>query len=147
MPKVDERIQALEAKLKQLKVQQQRKEARARTVARWRTRHQELRHKILVGAVLLAKVEDGDYQGADSRVSRTASCVLYWAPSGATPMKSSARICSTMEVSPEATASAQSRSASAMSFAASGRFGAAAALVRVSTTIRGKIREMVWSCV
>jgi hypothetical protein len=30
MPKIDERIEALEAKLKQLKVQHQRKEARAR---------------------------------------------------------------------------------------------------------------------
>jgi hypothetical protein len=33
MPKIDDRIEALEAKLKQLKVQHQRKEARARTVA------------------------------------------------------------------------------------------------------------------
>jgi hypothetical protein len=33
MPKMDERIEALEAKLKQLKVQHQRKEARARSVA------------------------------------------------------------------------------------------------------------------
>ncbi len=57
MPKVDERIEALEAKLKQLKVQQQRKEARARTVATHRARHEELRRKILVGAVVLAKVE------------------------------------------------------------------------------------------
>jgi hypothetical protein len=50
MPKVSERerIAALEAKLKQLKVVQQRKEARARAV--------ESRRKILVGAVILAKV-------------------------------------------------------------------------------------------
>jgi hypothetical protein len=59
MPKIDERVQALEAKLKQLKALQQRKEARARTVENKRTRHQELRRKILVGAVVLAKVEDG----------------------------------------------------------------------------------------
>jgi hypothetical protein len=40
MPKVSERerIAALEAKLKQLKVQQQREEARARTVEARRTR-------------------------------------------------------------------------------------------------------------
>ena len=61
MPKMDERIQALEAKLKQLKVQHQRKEARARTITARRTRHQELRRKILAGAVLLAKVEDGSF--------------------------------------------------------------------------------------
>jgi hypothetical protein len=61
MPKVSEkeRIAALEARLKQLKVVQQRKEARARTVETRRTRREELRRKILVGAVVLAKVEDG----------------------------------------------------------------------------------------
>jgi hypothetical protein len=56
MSKVDSRIEALEAKLKQLKVQQQRSEQRARTVAARRSRHDELRKKILVGAVMLAKV-------------------------------------------------------------------------------------------
>ena len=61
MPKVDERIQALEAKLKQLKVQQQRSEQRARTIAARRSRHDELRKKILVGAVVLAKVEAKEF--------------------------------------------------------------------------------------
>ena len=64
MPKIDDRIEALEAKLKQLKVQHQRKEARARTVAAKRSRHEELRRKILVGAVLLAKVEKGEFEEA-----------------------------------------------------------------------------------
>jgi hypothetical protein len=59
-----ERILALEAKLKQLKVQQQRKEARARTTAAKKSRGEELRRKILVGAVVLAKVEDGSFDGA-----------------------------------------------------------------------------------
>jgi hypothetical protein len=59
MPKIDERVAALELKLKQLKEVQQRKEARARKVENKRTRHEELRRKILVGAVVLAKVEDG----------------------------------------------------------------------------------------
>jgi hypothetical protein len=54
-----ERIAALELKFKQLKVVQQRKEAKARSVALHRTRREELRGKILVGAVVLAKVEDG----------------------------------------------------------------------------------------
>lgn len=54
-----ERIAALETKLKQLQVLQQRKEAKARSVALHRTRREELRRKILVGAVVLAKVEDG----------------------------------------------------------------------------------------
>ena len=56
-----ERIEVLEAKLKQLKTQQQRKEARAWSIATKRTRAQELRRKILAGAVLLAKVEDGSF--------------------------------------------------------------------------------------
>jgi hypothetical protein len=66
MPKVSEkeRIAALEAKLKQLKVVRQRKEARARTVESRRTRREELRRKILVGAVVLAKVEDGSLEEA-----------------------------------------------------------------------------------
>jgi hypothetical protein len=57
MPKVSEkeRIQALELKLKQLKVRQQRKEARAQTVEARRTRREEVRRKFLVGAVFLAK--------------------------------------------------------------------------------------------
>jgi hypothetical protein len=62
MPKIDERIQSLEAKLKQLKVQHQRKEARVRTVAAKKSRHEELRRKILMGAVVLAKVEAGEIE-------------------------------------------------------------------------------------
>ena len=61
MPKIDDRIEALEAKLKQLKVRQQRSEARARTVASRRARHEELRRKILVGAIVLAKAENGEF--------------------------------------------------------------------------------------
>jgi len=64
MPKVSERerIAALEAKLKQLKVVQQRKEARARTVDARRSRREEMRRKFLVGAVVLAKVEAGEIE-------------------------------------------------------------------------------------
>jgi hypothetical protein len=64
MPKIDERIQALETKLKQLKVRQQRSEQRARTVAGRRARHEELRRKILAGAVRLAKVEAKEFDEA-----------------------------------------------------------------------------------
>jgi hypothetical protein len=61
MPKVSERerIAALEEKLKQLKALQQRKEARARSVEARRTRREEMRRKFLVGAIVLAKVDDG----------------------------------------------------------------------------------------
>ena len=64
MPKMDERIQAVEAKLKQPKVVQQRREARARTVEGRRIRREELGRKILAGAVVLAKVEDGSLEEA-----------------------------------------------------------------------------------
>ena len=64
MPKVSERerIAALEAKLKQLKVQQQRKEARARAIEGRRSRREEMRRKFLVGAIVLAKVEAGEIE-------------------------------------------------------------------------------------
>jgi len=63
MPKVSERerIAALEQKLKQLKTLQQRREAKARSVALHRSRRDELRRKILVGAVVLAKVEAKEF--------------------------------------------------------------------------------------
>jgi hypothetical protein len=66
MPKVSEkeRIAALEAKLKQLKVVQQRKDARARSVEARRSRREDMRRKFLVGAVVLAKVEDGSLEEA-----------------------------------------------------------------------------------
>jgi multidrug resistance efflux pump len=71
MQTIDERLAAIEAKLKQLKVQQQqlkvlqqRKDARARKVEGQRTRREELRRKFLVGAVVLAKVEDGSLEEA-----------------------------------------------------------------------------------
>jgi hypothetical protein len=83
MPKIDERIEALEAKLKQLKVQHQRKEARARTVAAKKSRREELRRKILVGAIVLAKVETGEIeekilkQWLDPAVTRPEDRALF----------------------------------------------------------------------
>ena len=60
MSKIDEWIEALEAKLEQLKVQHPRKEIRARTAATKRARGEELRRKLLAGAIVLAKAEQGD---------------------------------------------------------------------------------------
>jgi hypothetical protein len=83
---IDERIEALEAKLRQLKVQHQRKEARARTVALRRARGQELRRKILVGAVVLAKVEEGVFDEAvlrgwlDTALTREDDRLLFGLP-------------------------------------------------------------------
>jgi len=83
MPKIDSRIEALEAKLRQLKVQQQRKEARARTTAAKRARGEKLRRKILVGAVVLAKVEEGVFDDGvlrgwmDAALSRADDRALF----------------------------------------------------------------------
>jgi hypothetical protein len=62
LEKVDERIQALETQLRQLKTLQTRKEAWARTAAAKKTRGEELRRKILAGAVPLAKIEAGEFE-------------------------------------------------------------------------------------
>jgi len=75
MQKVDERIQTLEAKLRQLKTLQARKEARARTTAAKKSRGEELRRKILAGAVLLAKVEKGEFEEAVLRAWMDAALV------------------------------------------------------------------------
>jgi hypothetical protein len=83
MSKIDERIEALEAKLKQLKVQHQRKEARVRTAAAKRARGEELRRKILAGAVVLAKIDEGSFDGAvlrewmDAALSREDDRALF----------------------------------------------------------------------
>ena len=65
MPKLDERISTLETKLKQLKVRQQRIDARARALANRRERKDDTRRKILIGAIVLARVEQGRISQAD----------------------------------------------------------------------------------
>jgi hypothetical protein len=57
MPKIDEQISTLEEKLKQLKLRAQRIEARKRAIQSKRERKADTRRKILVGAIVLAKVE------------------------------------------------------------------------------------------
>ena len=62
--KISDRIDALEQRLKTLKTQQQRMETRNRAAKARRDRRGELRKKILVGAVVLAKVERGEIEEA-----------------------------------------------------------------------------------
>jgi transposase len=57
MPKLDERISTLEAKLKELKTKQQRIDSRARALASRHAREQDTRRKILIGATVLARIE------------------------------------------------------------------------------------------
>ena len=57
--KIAERIESLEERLKQLKAKQQRIESRRRHLESRQVRRVDTRRKILVGAVVLAKVEQG----------------------------------------------------------------------------------------
>jgi len=63
----EDRIAALETRLRQLKCQQMRVEARRRYLASRLERKADTRRKILVGAVVLAKVEQGVLQNATLR--------------------------------------------------------------------------------
>ena len=65
--KIAERIGTLEDRLKQLKAKQQRVEARKRSLESRRTRRDETRRKILVGAIVLARVEEGMIEEAQLR--------------------------------------------------------------------------------
>ena len=59
MPKLDDQIAQAEQRLKQLKVRQQRIEARKRTLDAKRNRKADTRRKILAGAIVLARAEQG----------------------------------------------------------------------------------------
>ena len=61
MSTLNEPIDTLETKLQQLKVRRERIEARRRTLLSKRERAADTRRKILVGAIVLAKVEQGDF--------------------------------------------------------------------------------------
>lgn len=86
MPKLTDRIEGLEAKLKQLKARQQRTEARARTLASRRARQEETRRKILVGAAVLDRVDRDELDHADldawldSYLTKPADRALFGLP-------------------------------------------------------------------
>ena len=61
MATIEERIAALEAKLKKEKAKKQQIEARKRAAESKAKRSQDTRRKILVGAAILAKVERGEW--------------------------------------------------------------------------------------
>jgi hypothetical protein len=67
MPKIDERIANLEERLKQLKARQQKVLARQRAIEARRDRKADTRRKILIGAIVLARVEQGRLSEADLR--------------------------------------------------------------------------------
>lgn len=61
MPGIEDRIADLEKRLKQAKALKQQQVAREKAADKKRQRSEETRRKILVGAVILAKVERGEW--------------------------------------------------------------------------------------
>lgn len=61
MPGIEDRIADLERRLKQAKALKQQQVARERAAEKKRQRSEDTRRKILVGAVVLAKVERGEW--------------------------------------------------------------------------------------
>ena len=59
MPKLDDQISILQERLKQLKLRQQRVDARKRAIETMRERKAETRRQFVVGSVILAKVQEG----------------------------------------------------------------------------------------
>lgn len=56
MPKLDEQISTLQERLKQLKLRQQRTEARRRAIETQRERKADTRRRFIVGGVVLERV-------------------------------------------------------------------------------------------
>jgi chromosome segregation ATPase len=88
MVKLDERISSLETRLKQLKTRQARLDARKRALASRRARKDDTRRKILAGAVVLARVEQGKIPEhefrtwLDAALTRADDRVLFDLPVG-----------------------------------------------------------------
>ncbi len=62
MAKLDEQISLAEERLRQLKLRQQRSEARQRALESQRARKAETRRRFLVGEVVLERVRDGSLE-------------------------------------------------------------------------------------
>ena len=87
-PKLEERIETLQEKLKQLKVRQSRIDARKRARENAQARKDDTRRKILVGALILARVEQGRFSRADlqewldAALTRPDDRALFSLPAG-----------------------------------------------------------------
>jgi hypothetical protein len=86
MPKLDDQIATLQTRLQQLKLRQQRLDARKRAVAQDRERKIETRRRILVGAVILEKMRRGEMEPRtilawlDQTLTRAADRALFDLP-------------------------------------------------------------------
>ena len=86
MPKLDEQISTLEERLKLLKLRQQRSDARKRAIDAQRERKAETRRRFVIGAVIQAKVQDGEMDAQrlrgwlDRALTRTDDRALFDLP-------------------------------------------------------------------
>jgi hypothetical protein len=84
--KLDDRIASLEQRLKQLKAQQQHVAQRRRAFESRQSRKEDTRRKILAGAIVLAKIEQGVLDGAvfqkwlDEALTRADDRALFKLP-------------------------------------------------------------------
>ena len=95
MATIEERIAALEAKLKQEKAKKQQIEARKRAMESKKKRSEDTRRKILVGALILARVERGEWPQEkllamlDATLTRDDDRALFDLPAIQSPQRSS----------------------------------------------------------
>ena len=86
MPGIEDRIADLERRLKQAKALKQQQVARERAADKKRQRSEDTRRKILVGAVILAKVEHGEWpkerlrEWMDKALTRADDRALFGLP-------------------------------------------------------------------
>ena len=87
MAKISDRVAVLEERLKQLKAKQQKIDARRRALEARQSRKEDMRRKILAGAIVLAKVEQGALDSAlfqrwmDEALTREDDRALFKLPS------------------------------------------------------------------
>lgn len=83
MPKLDDQISTLQERLAQLKLRQQRIETRQRAIASVRERKADMRRKILVGTVVLERMQRSEADQhqvvawLDAALSRAADRALF----------------------------------------------------------------------
>jgi predicted Zn-dependent protease len=86
MPGIDDRIADLEKRLKQAKALKQQQVTRERAAEKKRQRSDDTRRKILVGAVILAKVDHGEWpkerlrEWMDKALTRADDRTLFGLP-------------------------------------------------------------------
>jgi hypothetical protein len=86
MPKLDEQISTLQNRLTQLKLRQQRSDARKQALEAQRERKLETRRRILVGALVIAKAKQGEIDPnqlrawLDQALARTDDRALFNLP-------------------------------------------------------------------